>query len=431
MEIKRDFYLNKLIVRMHNGFIKIITGIRRSGKSYLMNNIFYNYLLSSGVDNDHIIRFAFDSASDLRKIGESLIDMDSAGKKVDPYKFTDFVDSKLIGDERYYLLLDEVQKLGSFESVLNGYLRNDNIDIYVTGSNSRFLSSDILTEFAGRGDEIHIMPLSFSEFFSCFEGSAEEAFDEYMVWGGLPALAGMATEEQKSNYLESQLKNVYLRDIESRYNLRDGAETGELLDVLASGVSSLTNPKKLSDTFKSVKGSALAASTIDKYISYFEDAFLVKRAKRYDIKGRRYIDTPYKIYFEDIGLRNARLSFRQIEPTHIMENIIYNELRRRDFYVDVGVVEVRSRDENGKDVRRQLEIDFVANLGSKRYYIQSAYDIPDDEKRRQETRSFDNTPDSFKKIIIIGRSAKPRYDEKGYVTMGIKEFLLNENSLDY
>ena len=431
MEIKRDLYLNKLIVRKHNGLIKIITGIRRSGKSYLMNTIFYRHLLESGVPADRIIRFAFDSAKDLQKIGENLIDIDISDRSVDPHRFTAFIESEITDGEQYYLLLDEVQKLGSFEAVLNGYLRYDNVDVYVTGSNSRFLSNDILTEFAGRGDEIHVMPLSFSEFFSCCDGSAEEAFDEYMVWGGLPAIAGMVTEEQKSNYLKTQLDNVYLRDIRNRYNLREGAETGELLDVLASGVSSLTNPKKLSDTFKSVKGSALAASTIDKYISYFEDAFLVKRARRYDIKGRRYIDTPYKIYFEDTGLRNARLSFRQIEPTHIMENIIYNELRRRDFQVDVGVVEIRTRDENSKDVRRQLEIDFVANMGSKRYYIQSAYDIPDEEKKRQETRSFDNTNDSFKKIIIIGRSAKPRYDEKGYLLMGIKEFLLNENSLDY
>ena len=431
MEIKRDSYLNKLKVRQNNGLIKIITGIRRCGKSYLMNTIFYNYLLESGVDKDRIIRFAFDSASDLRKIGEDLIDIDLADRKVDPYKFAEYIDSQLGAEGNYYLLLDEVQKLNSFEAVLNGYLRYDNIDIYVTGSNSRFLSSDILTEFAGRGDEIHVMPLSFSEFYSCYDGSAEEAFDDYMVWGGLPALVGMVTEEQKAAYLKTQLRNVYLRDIEQRYGLRNDNNMGELLDVLASGISSLTNPKKLSDTFRSVKGTALAASTIDKYVSFFEDAFLVSKAKRYDVKGRRYIDTPYKIYFEDTGLRNARLDFRQTEPTHIMENIIYNELRRRDFKVDVGIVEVREKDENSKQIRRQLEIDFVANMGSKRYYIQSAYDIPDEEKRRQETRSFDNTNDSFKKIIIIGRSAKPRYDEKGYVTMGIREFLLNDNSLDY
>lgn len=431
VEIKRDSYLNKLKVRQNNGLIKIITGIRRCGKSYLMNTIFYNYLLESGVDKDRIIRFAFDSASDLRKIGEDLIDIDLADRKVDPYKFAEYIDSQLGAEGNYYLLLDEVQKLNSFEAVLNGYLRYDNIDIYVTGSNSRFLSSDILTEFAGRGDEIHVMPLSFSEFYSCYDGSAEEAFDDYMVWGGLPALVGMVTEEQKAAYLKTQLRNVYLRDIEQRYGLRNDNNMGELLDVLASGISSLTNPKKLSDTFRSVKGTALAASTIDKYVSFFEDAFLVSKAKRYDVKGRRYIDTPYKIYFEDTGLRNARLDFRQTEPTHIMENIIYNELRRRDFKVDVGIVEVREKDENSKQIRRQLEIDFVANMGSKRYYIQSAYDIPDEEKRRQETRSFDNTNDSFKKIIIIGRSAKPRYDEKGYVTMGIREFLLNDNSLDY
>lgn len=425
MEIKRDLYLEKLTVRKQNGFIKVITGIRRSGKSYLLNTIFYNHLIGEGVDQEHIIRFAFDSADDLRIIGEDLTKIDIENRKVDPEKFMDYINSRIVDDGIYYLLLDEVQKLGSFESILNGYLRKNNLDVYVTGSNSKFLSSDIITEFAGRGDEIHILPLSFAEFFSAYNKSRDEAFDEYIVYGGLPAVALMKTEEQKIKYLEAQMKNLYLRDIVNRYNLNSDEDIGELVDILASGISSLTNPKKISDTFKTVKNSGICATTVSKYISHLEDAFLISCVKRYDVKGRRYIDTPYKVYFEDVGLRNARLNFRQIEETHIMENIIYNELRYRGYNVDVGVVETRE-----KDKRKQLEIDFIANQGSKRYYIQSAYDIPNEEKHIQETRGFDKIGDSFKKIIIVERSIKPRRDDKGYVTMGVKEFLLNENSLE-
>lgn len=430
MEIKRDKYLNQLIVRKQNGFIKVITGIRRGGKSYLLNTLFYNHLISSGVDEDHIIKFAFDSAEDLLKIGEDLFKIDEENRKVDPAKFMAYISSCVKDGNLYYLLLDEVQKLGSFESVLNGYLRKDNMDVYVTGSNSKFLSSDILTEFEGRGDEVHVLPLSFSEFFSVYEGSKEEAFDDYMVYGGLPAAALMRTEEQKTKYLTTQIQNVYIRDIVRRYRLHSDDDIGELLDIIASGISTLVNPRKLSNTFKSVKGSTLSESTVAKYISHLEDAFLVSKAKRYDVKGKRYIETPFKIYFEDVGLRNARLNFRQIEPTHLMENILYNELRYRGYNVDVGVVEVRERNSEGKDTKKQLEIDFVANQGSKRYYIQSAYEIPNDGKWEQKTRSFDKTNDSFKKIIIVERSMKPRRNDKGYVMMGVKEFLLNENSLE-
>ena len=431
MEIKRDVYLNRLTIRKHNGFIKVITGIRRSGKSYLLNTIFYNHLLDDGIKENHIIKFAFDSADDLRLIGENLTEIAEEKRKVDPNKFMDYINSLISDNDMYYLLLDEVQNLGSFESVLNGYLRRSNMDIYVTGSNSKFLSSDIITEFEGRGDEVHVFPLMFSEFYSVYEGSKEEAFDDYTVYGGLPAAALMKTEEQKSNYLITQIKNVYLRDIVNRYNLSGDENISDLLDILASGISTLTNPRKLANTFKSVKQSKICEATIAKYISYLEDSFLLSCAKRYDVKGKRYIETPYKLYFEDVGLRNARLNFRQIEPTHIMENIIYNELRYRGFNVDVGVVESREKDENGKDIKKQLEIDFVANQGSKRYYIQSAYEIPTGEKWVQETRSFDKTNDSFKKIMIVERSMKPRIDEKGYVTMGVKEFLLAENSLEF
>lgn len=429
-EIKRDLYLNMLLDRKNNSFIKVITGIRRCGKSFLLNKIFYNQLLKDGVEEDHIIRFAFDSADDLLLIGESLLELDEEGRKVDPEKFMDYVQSKIADGDIYYLLLDEIQRLGSFETVLNGYLRKDNMDIYVTGSNSKFLSSDIITEFEGRGDEIHVMPLSFSEFHSVYDGSKEEAFDDYMVYGGLPAVALMKREQQKSSYLITQLQNVYLKDIIKRYKLHSDQDIGELLDIIASGISSLTNPRKLANTFKTVKQTSISEATIARYIGHMEDAFMIKRARRFDVKGKRYIDTPYKIYFEDIGLRNARLNFRQIEPTHIMENIIYNELRCRGYQVDVGMVESREKGEDGKETKKQLEIDFVANEGSKRYYIQSAYEIPNDEKWKQETKSFDRVNDSFKKIVIVERSMKPRRDEKGYVMMGLKEFLLTPNSLE-
>lgn len=431
MEIKRDVYLQRLIERKNNGFVKVITGIRRCGKSYLLNNIFYDHLIASGVDEEHIIKFAFDSADDLMLIGEELFEIDSEKRKVTPEKFMSFIKEKVRDDETYYLLLDEVQKLGSFESVLNGYLRKKNMDVYVTGSNSKFLSSDIITEFEGRGDEVHMLPLSFSEFCLAYNGSKDEAFDDYMVYGGLPAAALMNTEERKSNYLMSQMQNLYLKDIINRYNLSEDANIGELLDVIASGISTLTNPRKLADTFKTVKKSGISEVTVSRYISHMEDAFMINRVKRYDIKGRKYIGTPYKIYFEDVGLRNARLGFRQIEATHIMENIIYNELRYRGYNVDVGVVEAREKDkETGKEIKKQLEIDFIAYIGSKKYYIQSAYAIPDEEKKAQETRSFDKAGDSFKKIIIVEKTMKPRRDEKGYVMMGIKEFLLSQDSLE-
>ena len=430
MQIERNVYLNKLIARKHNGFVKVITGIRRCGKSYLLNTLFYQHLLESGIEDSHIIRFAFDSAQNLMLIGEDLMEIEEGKRKVDPEKFMTYINDKIVDDGMYYLLLDEVQNLGYFEAVLNGYLRKDNVDVYVTGSNSKFLSSDIITEFAGRGDEVHVLPLSFSEFFSVYDGSKEEAFDDYMVYGGLPSVALMQTEEQKVAYLTTQITNVYLRDIVKRYNLQSDEDIGELLDILASGISTLVNPRKLAGTFKSVKGSTISEVTVAKYIGHMAESFLISKAKRYDVKGKHYIDTPFKVYFEDIGLRNARLNFRQIEPSHIMENIIYNELRYRGYNVDVGVVEVREKNSEGREQRKQLEIDFIANQGSRRYYIQSAYEIPSKEKLDQETKSFDRANDSFKKIIVVERTMKPRRDDKGYVTMGVKEFLMNENSLE-
>lgn len=434
MKLKRDKYLGMLEVRRHNGFIKVITGIRRCGKSYLLNKIFYKHLLDNGVMESRIIKFAFDSADDLLLIGEDLQELVKKNQKVNPKKFVEYVSKRIKGRGKFYLLLDEVQNLDNFEAVLNGYLRKSNLDIYVTGSNSKFLSKDVLTEFEGRGDEIHVLPLSFSEFYAAYKkskkGTKDDAFDEYLIYGGLPALASMKTDEQKSAYLLTQINNVYLKDIVKRYNLNSDSNIGELLNVIASGISSLTNPAKLENTFRSVKKSKLSQFTINNYIEYMQEAFIVNKALRYDVKGKKYINTPYKIYFEDVGLRNARLNFRQIENTHLMENIIYNELRYRGYNVDVGVVEVREKSAEGKSVRKQLEIDFVANQGSKRYYIQSAYDIPNAKKLAQETQGFDKIKDSFKKIIIVEKTMKPRRDENGYVMMGVKEFLLDEDSLE-
>lgn len=386
---------------------------------------------SENIPEDHIIKFAFDTAQDLVKIGENpiILDNEKEDRKIDPSKFLNWLMPQIEGDGMYYLLLDEVQKLGAFESVLNGFLRNSNVDVYVTGSNSKFLSKDILTEFEGRGDEVHVLPLSFSEYYAFKQGEKGDAYDDYSVYGGLPAVALMTTEEQKSTYLISQMKNVYLRDIILRYSVQDDGALGEVMDVIASGISTLTNPRKIASTMNSVLGTTTCDTTVDKYIGYAEEAFILNRVKRYNVKGRKYIGTPYKIYFEDIGLRNARLAFRQIEETHIMENIIYNELRFRGYQVDVGTVESRERDADGKEVRVQREIDFIATLGSKKYYIQSAYAIPNREKYEQETMSFERTKDSFKKIIIVEKSMKPRYDENGYLMMGVKEFLLDANSL--
>ncbi|MCR5520766.1 MAG: ATP-binding protein [Lachnospiraceae bacterium] len=430
MEIKRDVYLERLIVRKHNGFIKVITGIRRSGKSYLLNTMFYNHLLSENVADDHIIRFAFDTAEDLIKIGEDpiIFEYKKDDRKVDPTKFLEWLLPKISADGMYYLLLDEVQKLGAFESVLNGFLRKNNVDVYVTGSNSKFLSKDILTEFEGRGDEIHVMPLSFSEYYAFKQGDKSEVYDDYSVFGGLPAVALMSTEEQKTNYLITQIKNVYMRDIVLRHSVND-ASLSEVMDVIASGISTLTNPRNIANTLNTVHGTNVCDATVDRYIEYAEEAYIISKVKRYNVKERKYIGTPYKIYFEDIGLRNARLSFRQIEGTHIMENIIYNELKYRGYQIDVGTVESREKDSRGKDIRVQREIDFIASLGNKKYYIQSAFDIPSREKYEQETKSFEKVGDSFKKIIIVEKSMKPRYDENGYLTMGIKEFLLDINSL--
>ena len=429
MEIKRDKYVEMLQIRKNNGFVKVITGIRRCGKSYLLNELFYNKLIKDGIKKDHIIRFAFDSAKDLLLIGEDLQENIIQKRKVNPKKFMNYISQKIVDQDTYYILLDEVQNLDCFEVILNSYLRQNNLDIYVTGSNSKFLSSDILTEFRGRGDEIHVLPLSFSEFYASYNEDKTYALDDYMIYGGLPAIVSMKTPEQKISYLKTQLKNVYIKDLVERHNLNSDENISDLLDIIASGISSLTNPSKLSNTFKSVKHEILSPTTINNYIDYMQEAFILSKVKRYDVKGKKYIDTPYKIYFEDIGVRNARLDFRQIEETHLMENVIYNELRYRGYNIDVGVINTRETTNNLSE-RKQLEIDFVANQGNKRYYIQSAYDIPDEEKMNQETKSFDKVNDSFKKIIVINKDIRPRRSEKGYLIISIKEFLLNPNSLE-
>ena len=429
MEIKRDFYLKKLISRRNNGLIKVITGIRRCGKSYLLNTIFYNYLLENGVDENNIIRFAFDSADDLYLIGESLVKIDKEKRRVDPEKFMAYIRSKITDNGMYYLLLDEVQMLDCFESVLNGYLRKDNMDVYVTGSNAKFLSKDIITEFAGRGDEIHMYPLSFSEFMSVYKGDKYEGLSEYMLYGGIPSVVIREDFNDKIAALENLFGEIYISDIYKRNKVRNQGELEDLLNILSSSIGSLTNPEKLKNTFRTVKKSKITANTVKKYLDYFEDSFLIESAQRYDIKGKAYIETPKKYYFSDLGLRNARINFRQIEQTHAMENVIYNELRMRGYSVDVGVVTI-AENKGGKVIRKQLEVDFVCNLGSARYYIQSAYSLPDEEKLLQETKPFRKIDDSFKKIIVTKDIVPKHYDEHGILTLNIYDFLLDPASIE-
>ncbi len=416
MKIQRQNYLNRLINKKGNGLIKVVTGVRRCGKSYLLFNLFHEHLLNEGVDEQHIIEIALD---DRRNI-----------ELRNPDNMLKYVDGHIKDNQMYYIILDEVQLLDEFEDVLNSFLHIRNADVYVTGSNSKFLSSDVITEFRGRGDEIRIYPLSFAEFMSVYDGTIDEGWDDYFNYGGLPLVLSCPTPEEKSEYLISQFKKVYISDLIERHTIRNEEEFDELLDILASAIGSLTNPLKLANTFKSVKGKVISDKTLKKYLDYLIDAFLVSKAKRYDIKGKKYINSPAKYYFEDIGLRNARLEFRQTEENHIMENIIYNELRIRGFRVDVGLVEHYSKDENKKSVKKQLEVDFVATKGSRKYYIQSAFAMSNPEKIEQEQRSLFSIPDSFKKIIVVRDNIKVRRNEQGIVTIGICNFLLDENSLD-
>ena len=416
MEIKRDRYLKKLIDSRQNGFIKVVIGIRRCGKSYLLNVLFYHYLLDNGVTDDHIIR----------------IDLEDRMNKEfrNPDTMLRYVHERIKDKNLYYIIIDEVQLMDEFVDVLNSFRHIANADTYVTGSNSHFLSSDIPTEFRGRGETIHINPLSFSEFYSAIGGDKQDAWREYYTYGGLPLIQSFETEEKKINYLKGLFETVYLADIIERHKIRSDSEFRELVLILASSIGAPCNPTKLSNTFKSVKNVSIGSQTIANYLTYLSKSFLLNKAIRYDIKGKKYINTLSKYYFSDIGLRNAILDMRQQDETHIMENIIYNELITRGYSVDVGMVEIRKPDKDGKWSRTQLEVDFIACLGSKKYYVQSALSIPDREKEIQESRSLMNINDSFKKIIIVKDHIMPRRNEDGILTIGLFDFLLKENSLD-
>ena len=416
MEIKRDYYLNKLIDAKNDGLIKVVTGIRRSGKSYLLNTLFYNHLLENGIKDDHIIKVALDDSDN----DELLI----------PKNLSKYVKEKIIDKDVYYVILDEVQLVENFERVLNGLLRISNIDIYVTGSNSKFLSSDIITEFRGRGEDIKVYPLSYYEFMSIYKGDKFDGWIEYITYGGLPLVVTMNSDERKTAYLKEQQKNVYINDVVERNDIKNDVELVSLVEIISSSIGSLSNPKKLSDTFKSTAGLNIDHKTVSLYLKYLEEAFLIEKVERYDVKGKKYMNTPYKFYFSDLGLRNSFINFRQYEETHIMENVIYLELRRRGYNVDIGVVEFRERKEN-ELTYKQLEIDFIANKGNNKIYIQSAFSMPNEEKVNQEERPLLKVNDAFKKIIIVKDYIKRIRNENGIITMSIFDFLLDPDSLDY
>lgn len=412
----RNMYLDKLIRRKGNGMIKVITGIRRCDKTYLLFELFYQYLLDSGVDKEHIVKIALD---------------DRKNKKYrDPDVLCEYVHNEIKDEQMYYILLDEVQMVEEFEDVLNSFLHIKNADVYVTGSNAKFLSKDIITEFRGRGDQVHLYPLSFAEFVNGKGAESGQAWYEYTMYGGLPKILEMKNDEDKSNYLRDIFKETYIKDILERNEVRNPTELEELLDYLSSAIGGLTNPKKLSDTFKTVKNVSVHPDTIKKYLDYFEDSFLISKASRYDVKGKKYISTPVKYYFTDCGLRNVRINFRQYEETHIMENVIYNELLIRGYHVDVGVVEITYSDEEKRRLQKQLEVDFVCNQGSRRIYIQSALALPTREKEEQEQMPLRNINDSFKKVIIV-KDGPTHYNEDGILILNLFDFLLKENSLEY
>ena len=417
MEIRRDKYLEKLLLRKHNGMIKVVTGIRRSGKSYLLFRLFHDRLLSDGVDEQHIIQINLE---------------DRLNKRLrDPDELLHHIDSQLKDKEMYYVLLDEVQMVNEFEDVLNSFLHVENVDVYVTGSNARFLSKDVITEFRGRGDEVRIHPLSFKEFFSAYSGESKiDAMREYMTYGGLPQTVTMTDDEQKEDYLKSLFTHTYLVDIKERYKIRYDADLEELIDLLSSSIGGLLNPIKLKNTFKSVKKLDISYDTIKRYLDLLQDAFLIERAVRYDIKGKRYIDTPSKYYFEDLGLRNARINFRQGEQTHLLENLIYNELRIRGFSVDVGEITVNTKDESGASKRQSLEVDFVCNRGFRRYYIQSALTLATEEKIEQELNSLKRINDSFKKFVITADMSRTFQNPDGVIFLNIFDFLLDDDCLN-
>lgn len=416
MIINRDTYLDQLIERKENGQIKVITGIRRCGKSYLLFELYYSYLLSLGINPNHIIRIALDS--------------EESEEFLDRKKLHEKIKSLIVDESKYYIMLDEIQLVDGFEKVLNSLNRNNNLDIYVTGSNSKFLSSDILAEFRGRGDEIRVYPLSFKEYSSAYDGSIDQAWIEYFTYGGLPLILNLKSDQAKSKYLKDLFENTYIKDVIDRNHIQKDSVLDAVIDMLASSTGSLTNPLKIANTFKS-KGHVNATDkTIKTYIDYLIDAFLIEKVSRYDVKGKRYIDSPFKYYFTDIGLRNARLNFRQQEENHIMENLIFNELLIRGYNVDVGIVEIIEKNEDNVSVRKKFEIDFICNKQSKKYYIQSAYEIPTKEKLEQEQQSLLHTKDSFKKIIIVKDRIKPWHNENGILIIGLIDFFLNPDSLE-
>ncbi len=416
MNIERKKYLDELVSLKNNGMIKVITGMRRCGKSYLLFEIFNSYLESTGVQPSHIIKV-------------NLEDYKNRSLR-NPDNLYEYVESRILDSEMHYILLDEVQMVEDFEDVLNGFLTKQNIDIYVTGSNAKFLSKDIVTEFRGRGFEVKMYPLSFSEFTSAYTGSKQAALNEYMLYGGLPQILSYNTDSQKVRFLSALFNETYIKDIKERYEIRKDADLEELINIMASDIGALTNPNKLANTFKSEKKSTISYDTIKDYIDYLCDSFLIEKSTRYDIKGKRYINSPYKYYFMDLGLRNARINFRQSEKSHLMENLIYNELRMRGFNVDVGAVPIIAKDADGKQHRSTLEVDFICNLGSQRYYIQSAYKMESDEKIKQEHASLLSVDDSFKKIIITGEETPIIRDESGITTISVYDFLLKSNSLE-
>lgn len=417
MEIKRDLYLDKLIVRRHNHMVKVVTGMRRSGKSYLLFHLFYDYLIGQGVEDDKIIRLNLED-----RINKNLRNPDALLEYV--YART------AASDGMYYVLLDEIQFVDEFEDVLNSLLNRSNIDVYVTGSNAKFLSKDIITEFRGRGDEVRVHPLSFKEYFSvCSTEVREQALLEYMIYGGLPQTTTMKASEQKENYLKTLFEHTYIIDIKERYHIKNDADLEELIDLLASTIGGLVNPTKLQNTFKTVKRRNVSYDTIKNYLDMLQDAFIIEKSVRYDIKGKRYIDTPAKYYFDDLGLRNARLNFRQAEQTHLMENLIYNELRIRGLSVDVGEVVVNTKDENGVSRRKNLEVDFVCNRGFRRCYIQSALALPSAEKLEQECASLRRISDGFQKIVIVGGLAPTYRTDDGILMLNIFDFLLDDGSI--
>ena len=416
MKIQRDIYLKQLVDGMGNDMVKVVTGLRRCGKTYLLTTLFHEYLLSRGISEDHIIELALDvwANRELRK----------------PDALFGYVNARLTGNGVHYLILDEVQMLEHFEEVLNSLLHVRNLDIYVTGSNSRFLSTDVITEFRGRGDEIRIHPLCYREFASAFAEESETVWEEFLTYGGMPSVLALPSPQKKSEYLLHLVRNVFMTDIRDRRKVRNEAELEELLEVLFSSIGSLVNPRKLANTFRSVKGKKIETKTLGRYLLYLQEAFLMNRCRRFDVKGRKYISTPAKFYAEDVGLRNAMLGFRQVEYSHLMENILYNELRIRGFEVDVGVIPLNVRDRDGRHSVRRMEVDFVANKGNRRYYVQSALDMPTAEKRAQEERPLASIPDMFRKIIVTGDNFGPRLNDRGIMTMGIRKFLLDANSLD-